>query len=496
MIPDEKLYLNGIDGATGQYLVAPMDLAQVGEVLTPSTAPPPPPAAGGVEDDNPNDPAHMSWLRRIWRTISQPHLGLPLDVDPGDVRQAGWAVVFSQDEDQAVKDALAPLVEHRRQQIGDDSKVKVLEYRKGEGRAGWLARHGVGAGTVEPTKVPFYLLMVGDPATIPFVFVHQIDVEYCVGCLHFETPAEYRRYADSLIAYEKGEVPPRSKEAVFFGTRHAFDKATQLSADYLVSPLAEGTPGTDKTQGVADKWGFRTRKLWGDAASKEALAGVFSPGTAGVKPAFLFTASHGMGFPKDDPKQSKAQGALLCQDWPGFGTVGPEHYFAADDVPAESSVHGMIAFCFACFGAGTPARDRFLHKPGTPPPAIAAKPFFSPLPQRLLAHPNGGTLAWIGHVERAWGYSIVTPNAGAQLLPFENAIGRILTGQPVGYAMKDLNERYAALSTSLSSMLEERDFGVPVSNFELAAAWVERNDAEGYVVFGDPAVQLRVSDLV
>ncbi|HEX8560240.1 MAG TPA: hypothetical protein VF668_19240 [Pyrinomonadaceae bacterium] len=493
MTLDEKLYLNGINGATGEYLVPPMDLAQLEEMLTGRAAPGR--AGGAPEDDDPNDPSQMSWLRRLWHSISQPHLGLPLDVNPEDVRESGWAVVFSSDEDQAVKDALAPLVEHRRRQIGDDSKVKVLEYRGGESRARWLARHGVGAGSVEPSKVPFYLLVVGDPSKIPFVFIHHIDVEYCVGCLHFDTAGEYQRYVESLIAYENGQARPRSREAVFFGTRHPFDKATQLSADHLVNPLAGGASGPEGGAGAAAEWGFQTRKIWGDAARKEALAGVFGPGAGAARPAFLFTASHGMGFPPNDPKQPKAQGALVCQDWPGFGSIGPEHYFAADDVPGAGDVHGLIAFCFACFGAGTPARDRFLHRPGTPPPAIAPKPFFSPLPKRLLTHPNGGALAWIGHVERAWGYSIVTPNAGAQLLPFRNAVGRILTGQPVGYAMKDLNERYAALSTSLSSMLEEKDFGVPVSNFELAAAWVERNDAEGYVVFGDPAVQLRVSDL-
>ena len=62
--------------------------------------------------------------------------------------------------------------------------------------------------------------------------------------------------------------------------------------------------------------------------------------------------------------------------------------------------------------------------------------------------------------------------------------------------MKDFYERYAALSTTLASTLEEIGFGAKVSDAELAATWIERNDAEGYLLLGDPAVRLRVKDLV
>src|SRR5215213_9232912 len=34
-------------------------------------------------------------------------------------------------------------------------------------------------------------------------------------------------------------------------------------------------------------------------------------------------------------------------------------------------------------------------------------------------------------------------------------VGRILLGQPVGYAMKDFNEKYAALSANLARILED-----------------------------------------
>jgi len=155
----------------------------------------------------------------------------------------------------------------------------------------------------------------------------------------------------------------------------------------------------------------------------------------------------------------------------------------------------MIAFHFACYGAGTPDQDRFVHKPGQPPPVIASKPFIAALPKRLLSHPNGGALAVIGHVERAWGYSIQTANAGPQLIPFQNSIGRLLRGEPIGLAMKDFNERYAALSTNLSDIQEKIGFGMKVDDIVLASTWIERNDAEGYVVLGDPAVRLRVQDM-
>ena len=156
-------------------------------------------------------------------------------------------------------------------------------------------------------------------------------------------------------------------------------------------------------------------------------------------------------------------------------------------------MHGLVAFFFACFAAGTPAEDAFAHVPGEPPPQLAAEPFVAGLPKALLAHPEGGALAVIGHVDRAWGYSFVS-GEDAQLLPFQNALGRILLGQPVAHAMKDFNERYAALSTSLSDLLERIGFsGLVVPDAELARLWTERNDAQNYVVLGDPAAAARVA---
>ena len=495
--PAPKICFNGINGDTGEYLVKPLRFRQ----------------AASLFKRTPPEQFADNFLRSAARNAQGISLALPLDVAPENVTQAGWAIVLHRDEDSEVKKALAPLIEHRRQQINQDALVKELEYLGDEGNdhVQWLARHGVAIGNIEPTLVPYYILLIGSPQRIPFVFGQNLDVEYAVGRLHFETAAEYSQYVASVIDYETSVTVPNAKEAVFFGTRHDFDAATQLSADWLVNPLTDGIPANGLTPakpGVAQHRGYQMRKFWGETATKAALTNLLAPATGSKPPAFLLTATHGMGWPTPQDRQLREQGALVCQDWPGFGTITADHYFAADHLPAESRVQGMIVFLFACYGAGTPSHDRFLHKFGQPPPTIAGESFIAALPKKLLAHPQGGALACIGHVERAWGYSIVPPGLQTpQILAFQNTIGRILVGQPVGHAVKDFNDRYAQLSAGLAEKVRELSFRQGVTNEPaalklleadwnaLAVDWLERNDAQGYAVIGDPAVQLRKNDL-
>ena len=82
-----------------------------------------------------------------------------------------------------------------------------------------------------------------------------------------------------------------------------------------------------------------------------------------------------------------------------------------------------------------------------------------------------------------------------QILPFQNTLGGILEGWPVGHAVKDFRQRFASLSTALAETLERISFGGTVAEDDLANLWVQRNDARNYAVLGDPAVRLRVEDL-
>jgi hypothetical protein len=485
MSPAPKIYLNGIDATTGQYLLAPMTVKR---------------AVQFAKGEN-VEPDVSQWFEDFIRKLSSIHLGIGLGLEAEtDLAQAGWGIVFHQSETDAVKKAFQPLIDLRTAQVGNKAKVKVLDYRPGERFKDWLGRNGVGTGLTNrnPRKVPFYLLIVGSPAQIPFAFGYLLDVDYYVGRIHMDTPDEYARYVKSVLDYETGSTVPNARKAAFFGTRHNLDRATQLSADQLVRPLANGEPAQgdqSAISGIAVEAGFESTLFWGPDAKKSVLKELFSPLAGQKPPAFLFSATHGMGMPAGSPDQTKIQGSLLCQDWTGFGTISPSHYFSAADLPSDARVHGMITFHFACYGGGTPADDRFIYGTGKKPKRIANQPFLAALPKALLSHPNGGALAVIGHVERAWGYSISTPEAGRQIGAFREAISGILAGLPVAFAVKGFNEKYATLSTDLLTTIDDIKRGEVISDEKVTNDWIERNDAEGYVVIGDPAVHLRESDL-
>lgn len=413
-------------------------------------------------------------------------------VDPTILANAGWGVIFpasySNEKLAALKseDGLGVLLSHRKQQVTQQSESYYREclYWVDQSKDEFLRQHQVPTfGAVDPDNgMPYYLLLVGSPTEIPYEFQYQLDVQYAVGRIYFDTLEEYAYYAKSVVRAETGQVE-RPRRASFWGVCH--DRATELSSENLVKPLAQWL-----SHKVPD-WECPT---WlADQATKKNLCDQLERNSA---PAILFTASHGIGYPHDDPRQRDFQGSLMCQDWePGSGKPDPEnHFFSGDDIQqlgADTDFHGLIAFHFACYGLGTPKFNDFKHRDGER--QLAQDPFISRLPQRWLSHPKGGALAVIGHVDRAFSSSfqdVHGSNTTKQLVTFQSVLKCLTNGKPVGYAMEFFNQQYAELAADCSNNIRN-----DCPDWEIAPLWTRSTNARNYALFGDPAVRVSVSSL-
>lgn len=462
----DEILVNGIDARTGLYLSGPTTDAELARRTR-------------WEPLSAERLNNYLWLAEEYDPEDTERV---LDGNPRRLTSAGWAVIFAPNVSPDERAALKPLLDHREKQAG--TRCKVYEYVPGRSVDDFLSSEGARPGPVDPRIVPYYVLIVGNPQTIPFRFQHELDVQYAVGRIWFRTVEEYKQYAASVVRAETGP-PARPQRMTFFGVANEDDRATQRTCDDLVVPL--GTASKNKS-------GWEVREHNGPKATKAQLGRVLGGGEE--TPALLFTASHGMKFPLGDPEQLDAQGALLCQDWPGpekwKGAIPKDFYFAAADVPEEADLTGLLAFCFACFSGGTPEIDNFGGESEdalNDPERIAEHPFIARLPQQLLSNPGGGALAVVCHVDRAWTTSF-SWSQKSQVQLFAGMLRRLRKGYPLGSAMEHFNLCHAELAARLSGLWEDRFAELDVSRARFGRLWRANNDARNFVVFGDPAVRL------
>jgi hypothetical protein len=426
------------------------------------------------------------------------------EIDPNDLSEAGWSVLFAPAVDRKIKDALAPLLAQRKAQVGaqgDDGRLfKVFDgdYRPGESASDWITRHGASMRTVVPLQgVPYYVLIVASPADIPFEFQYELDLFWAVGRIWFDTADEFRQYADSVVKYETAATVQTSRQLAYFTTCNEGDVATNLLMNQVALPLLKGTD-ISKPIGQGRKQNFQVQSFLGDSAGKESLGRIMRGDIPNGRPALLFTGSHGKSSDIADPLMPEFRGALICQEWVRGIPATPDQVFAGADVSANAKIHGMIHFMFACYGVGWPRHDTY-SRTASAAPRIAPGPGLARLPRKLLAHPEGGALAVLGHIDRAWGWSFESDNGTAQNGDFRMILNSLMAGNRIGQATDRFNTDWAALSAGIAETLQQMQSGERTLSGDnlkrFANQWVARDDARNYIVLGDPAVRLRTEDM-
>lgn len=434
-----------------------------------------------------------------------------LGMDIRDPKSAGWTFLINGNDPQKneIIEKIRPLAEYRHMENPDLPLIYNGEDHQEWFK--WLNENYYFPAIAENKNPAYYILMVGSPELIPFQFQSFVDSAACVGRLDYDSLNDINSYVDKIIRLENSE-PIVDRKALVFGTDHGiitdpdtgwqYKDATMLSRKYMAEPIADF---------ISNKIGVGVERLIGDDATKDNLV----KSTFLKRPALVYTASHGLsamtdmyGNPYPLKVQKRYNGAIVCGD---NDPEGRNRYFAGSDVPTfESFCEGSVFFQFACLGYGTPFQSDFAYwslmeegEGGVPLDEDLNKttPFVADLPKRMLAH-SKGPVAYIGHVDNAWVHGFADPDNPEiekewhpRIAPFVNAIRMLLDGQTVGLSLGDMNKRYDLLSCVLASYMDGIKTGRidPESEtivHQIAETFMTRNDAQNYMVYGDPAARI------
>ncbi len=394
--------------------------------------------------------------------------------EPENLDEAGWGVIFGPEVTNAVKANLRPLLEHRQGQAG--GLYQEIQLGTDPDPLAFLEDRGVLFRRAIPKKLPYYLLIVGDPAGIPFEFQYRVDVQHAVGRVHLPNPEDYATYAQSVLAAEKASGEGR--EAILWGTRIRDDPRSDWMMRGLLEPVLRDLKDWRGARGLYDVSKAR------DGRKATLLQQLQTP------PAFLFTASHGTVFSTDPEERRERQGSLVCEDWnPGLGGPGEEVCVGADDIPKGTDLKGLIACHFACYSAGCSRYDPFERPMVGRGRQLHDHAFVSRLSQRLL---SCGAQAVLGHVDRAWEttFSFSNPTQGNDNQIFCSMLRQLFSGHRLGHATESVNSSYADCASELHRHLEARPLPGTTADRRLQRIRKATLDARNYVVIGDPAVRL------
>jgi hypothetical protein len=414
---------------------------------------------------------------------------------PDDLGRQRWGVIApAGDDGDRLLDAIAPLVEHRRQH-GPVRVYRVPARMTVAEAVRWKKRVFRTGGDLD-ADLPRYQLIVGDLDQVPLA-VQQVQAsDGFVGRIAFDDLDGYRAYATKVVRWDHRPAAVTDAHAILHAVRDG-SSATRLGAEALIAPAAEL---------------LRRRRAAGDARYAELrVTGSERPSpdelvaaAAIDRPGVLLSLGHGAGVPRSGgaARQRRDQGAL------SFGRGG---LLTGADLAGRGFLPGGVWFAVACFAAGTPEISEYHHWLDTLRRAghvgsvtghvldtlAHDRPFVAALPRAVLADPDG-PLAFLGHVDLAWAYSFFDLDDRPRRRPgrIAGVLQALLNGHRAGVAARKLMQAFAEVNTELTALddARERTGVAPDERDQVRRGhlWMLRQDLAGYALLGDPAVRLPI----
>lgn len=422
-----------------------------------------------------------------------------------DVARQGWGVLVPDTpEGDALLTAAAPLIEARAMLTGRQAVLRVPAGAALSAQEARLWREQ----NYDPLPAwerPSYLLLLGDLHQVS-ENLHRTLGDCFIGRLAFSNPdgspdlAAYTKYAEKVLDWESRSSESPSARARLFAVADGTE-ATKLGASELLEPLFDLI-----TQAGAAHFPDGDLNPRGASALREKSD--FLSAVRGGDPTVLFTISHGLGAPSagwsasELARQRQVQGAM------SFG-ARTRRLLGSELLSEASFLPGGVWFMLACYGAGTPSSSRFshwlqhLHDASEAAEGIEAvlrslpqpseRPFIAALPQAALAH-REGPLAFIGHLDLAWTYSFLDRDTGSERRrpqAFFELVRSLLRRSRVGVALTALRTALLRTNSLLSELYDTAaQTGTAPPPASLGHLWMLRQDLAGYILLGDPAVQL------
>jgi hypothetical protein len=417
----------------------------------------------------------------------------------------GWGLITASDAPREIEEALAPLIEKRREQMR--GQVHVFSGADGlqpdESAQEFLARHGATLQGGVNESVPRFLLIVGHPDAIPFRVQTDLAMGRFVGRIAFDRVEDYARYAGNVVRAEGMSEPSWLESALRIRLDIRPSLAGMRTPSALLTVVSTAQPPAPSEGRDPNGWTSRlvsgalaaVRRLPqrkaalvdGLLANKDGIAAAF---TAPDASPLVLVVAPGLELPADAPQQRASQGAFVCGKLPESPDSLSDHIFAAQDIGESADLEGRIIVAAGSFSAGTPSIDAFALYALRQMATHTETPFVAALPKRVMSLERGA-LAWIGHGDRVWGYlgdgkeaDLSGPNLYAAFIAY------LIAGGPVGLAARAFALRAAKLAVRLEELEDEIDSRGSAAARDIAEAWMAYRDAASLIVLGDPLVHL------